>query len=200
MTATWNPAQYEKFKSQRSKPFFDLIRLIQDVEIGTAVDLGCGTGELTRALYDRFSIKHLFGLDSSPDMLAKSEGFATPGLRFGLGDIAEYQPEMPLDLLVSNAALQWVPDHASLFPKLLGFVKSGGQVAIQVPFNFDHPSHVVARIPRPGRGVRRSRSQTGSRRIARPARWPAPARVSGKPAETSRGRSWRQPHARGDRS
>jgi len=144
MTATWNPAQYEKFKSQRSKPFFDLIKLIQDVEIGDAVDLGCGTGELTRTLFDRFSIRHLFGLDSSPDMLAKSEAFATPGLHFGLGDIAEFQPDKPLDLLVSNAALQWLPDHASLFPKLLGFVKSGGQAAIQVPFNFDHPSHVVA--------------------------------------------------------
>ena len=144
MTAAWKPTQYDTFKSQRSKPFFDLIKLIQDVEIGNAVDLGCGTGELTRTLFDQFSIKHLFGLDSSPDMLARSEDFATPGLRFGLGDIAEYQPENPLDLLVSNAALQWLPDHASLFPKLLGFVKPGGQAAIQVPFNFDHPSHLVA--------------------------------------------------------
>jgi len=145
MTATWNPTQYERFKSQRSKPFFDLMKLIQnDVEVGHAVDLGCGTGELTRTLFDRFSIKHLFGLDSSPDMLEKSEAFATPGLRFGLGDIAEYQPEGPLDLLLSNAALQWLPNHESLLPKLLGFVKPGGQAAIQVPFNFDHPSHGVA--------------------------------------------------------
>ena len=110
----------------------------------SAVDLGCGTGELTRTLFDRFSIKHLFGLDSSPEMLEKSELFATPGLRFGLGDFTAYQPERSLDLLVSNAALQWAPDHESLFPKLLGFVKPGGQAAIQVPFNFDHPSHVAA--------------------------------------------------------
>ena len=144
MTAAWNPAQYEKFKTQRAKPFFDLMKLLHDVEIRNAVDLGCGTGELTRTLFDRFSIGHLLGLDSSPDMLAKSELFATPGLSFGLGNIAEYQPDEPLDLLVSNAALQWLPDHASLFPKLLGFVKPGGQTAIQVPFNFDHPSHLAA--------------------------------------------------------
>ena len=144
MTATWNPAQYEKFKDQRAKPFFDLLKLIQNVEINEAVDLGCGTGELTRTLFDRFSIKHLLGLDSSPEMLSRSEAFATTGLRFERGDIATYQPDAPLDLLVSNAALQWLPEHETLFPRLLGFVKPGGQVAIQVPFNFDHPSHVAA--------------------------------------------------------
>lgn len=144
MTATWNPAQYEKFKAQRAKPFYDLLKLIRPVPLGNAVDLGCGTGELTRALFDRFSIRRLLGLDSSREMLDKAAAFVTDGLRFGLGAIEAYRPEEPLDLLLSNAALQWVPNHEEVIPRLLGFVKPGGQVAIQVPFNFDHPSHVLA--------------------------------------------------------
>jgi trans-aconitate 2-methyltransferase len=145
MSNPWNPAQYEKFKAQRSKPFFDLASLIQGDGFASAVDLGCGTGELTKKLFERLHAKKLVGLDSSKEMLEKSSSFTAPGLTFELGDIAVYEPSAPLDLLFSNAALHWVPDHQSLFPKLLGFVAPGGQVAIQMPHNFDHPSHRIAK-------------------------------------------------------
>lgn len=144
MSDNWNPAQYEKFKAQRAKPFFDLLSLIHAASFGTAVDLGCGTGELTRVLFDTLRPDHLLGVDTSPEMLAKSDAFRTGGLAFSQQDIASYQAEAPLDLLFSNAALHWLPDHASLFPRLMSYVAGGGQLAIQMPYNFDHPSHVVA--------------------------------------------------------
>jgi trans-aconitate 2-methyltransferase len=144
MTATWNPAQYEKFKTQRAKPFYDLLNLISPEPFANAVDLGCGTGGLTREAFDRFAIKELLGVDSSREMLGKATAFVTHGLRFELGEIEGYRPAAPLDLLLSNAALQWVAHHEKVFPRLLGFVRPGGQLAIQVPFNFDHPSHVLA--------------------------------------------------------
>ncbi len=145
MSATWNPSQYEKFKAQRAKPFFDLLGLIQPSPCECAVDLGCGTGELTRTLFDRLRAGRLTGIDSSPEMLKKAATQAVTGLAFELKNIADYQPAGPLDLLFSNAALHWLPEHESLFPKLLGWVKPAGQAAIQMPFNFDHPSHRIAR-------------------------------------------------------
>lgn len=141
----WNPAQYNKFKTQRAKPFFDLLDLIQPDDIKTGVDLGCGTGELTRTLFDRLHPAQLAGIDSSAEMLAKSDEFKCNGLTFAQQDIASYQAATSLDLLFSNAALQWVPHHESLFPRLLSYIGAQGQVAIQMPFNFDHSSHVVAR-------------------------------------------------------
>jgi trans-aconitate 2-methyltransferase len=145
MSTPWNPAQYDKFKTQRSKPFFDLMALVQNAPFNDAVDLGCGTGELTRALFERLRPKRLTGIDSSAEMLAKADAGGLAGLSFERKDILAYEPGAPLDLVFSNAALHWLPDHERLFPRLLGWVRPGGQVAIQMPFNFDHPSHRVAR-------------------------------------------------------
>lgn len=144
MSSNWNPAQYNKFKAQRAKPFFDLLSLIQSASFAAIADLGCGTGELTSALFDALHPAELLGVDSSAAMLVKSDEFRTQGLKFVQQDIASYQPQTPLDLLFSNAALHWLPDHESLFPRLLSYVAQHGQVAIQMPHNFDHPSHVVA--------------------------------------------------------
>lgn len=141
----WDPAQYEKFKAQRARPFHDLVALIRPDGLRTAVDLGCGTGELTRELADRLQVASVIGVDSSPEMLAQSARWARPGLTFQQGDIAAFQPGPPLDLLFSNAALHWLPDHETVIPRLLGWVRPGGQVALQMPANFDHPSHRVAR-------------------------------------------------------
>jgi trans-aconitate 2-methyltransferase len=144
MNTKWNPDQYEKFKTQRAKPFYDLMSLIEKTSINQAVDLGCGTGELTKILFDALKPAKMLGLDSSPEMLAKSEEFKTQNLTFQLANIANYKPNEKLDLIFSNAAVQWIPNHEELFTKILSWVSNGGQVAIQMPFNFDHPSHVIA--------------------------------------------------------
>jgi len=141
----WSPAQYEKFKSQRARPFYDLLDLVQPGELRSAVDLGCGTGELTRELPSRLRLRDVLGIDSSPEMLARSASWARPGLRFERCDIADFAPVAPRDLVFSNAALQWVPDHESLLPRVLGWVAPGGQVALQIPANDEHPSHRIAR-------------------------------------------------------
>lgn len=145
MSDNWNPAQYERFKAQRAKPFFDLLALITPAAFQSAVDLGCGTGELTRTLFDALRPVQLLGVDTSPEMLAKSEAFRTDGLTFSQQDIADYQAPQPLDLLFSNAALHWLPDHEALFPKLMSCIAPDGQWAVQMPHNFDHPSHIVAK-------------------------------------------------------
>jgi trans-aconitate 2-methyltransferase len=142
---TWDPKQYERFKDERSRPFFDLLALARPVPAGRAVDLGCGTGELTRALHERVEAGETLGLDSSAEMLARSAGFAGGGLRFVQGDIAGFADEGAWDLIFSNAALHWVGDHPNLLARLAAGLREGGQLAIQVPANHDHASHLVAR-------------------------------------------------------
>jgi len=108
------------------------------------VDLGCGTGELTRRLHERTRAATTVGLDSSRAMLARSADHAGDGLTFELGEIAEWTPREPLDLIFSNAALQWLDDHDELFARLTAALSPGGQLAVQMPANHDHPSHLVA--------------------------------------------------------
>lgn len=145
MSTTWNPEQYEKFKAQRSKPFSDLLSLVKSEQFDFIIDLGCGTGELTRELFDKLKPKQMLAIDSSEEMLQKAFALVVPRLNFKLENISDYNPEHKIGLLFSNAALQWLPDHESLFPKILSWVKQGGQVAIQMPYNFEHPSHTIAR-------------------------------------------------------
>jgi trans-aconitate 2-methyltransferase len=140
----WNPAQYGRFADERSRPFFDLLAMVQPIPGGRAIDLGCGTGELTRVLHDRVQAGATIGLDNSETMLEQSAAFATKGLTFRLGTILRFAPRKPVDLLFSNAAIQWVPDHAGLFPRLVAALAPAGQLAIQMPANFDYPSHVIA--------------------------------------------------------
>jgi trans-aconitate 2-methyltransferase len=144
-TPDWNPAQYERFKNERSRPFFDLLDLVRGADVGRILDLGCGTGELTRAMHERLHAKETVGVDSSDAMLAKAAPFAGGGLRFAKGDIASYASDTPFDLVFSNAALQWVDDHPRLLERLAALLAPGGQLAVQIPSNDDHPSHVVAR-------------------------------------------------------
>jgi trans-aconitate 2-methyltransferase len=144
MSADWNPDQYERFRNERSQPFFDLLELVQPAPGGRAVDLGCGTGELTRVLHERLGAAETLGIDSSPAMLERAAQFAGGGLRFELADIATFTAERPFDVVFSNAALQWLPDHESLIPRVAELVAPGGQLAFQVPANADHPSHTIA--------------------------------------------------------
>ncbi|PZA06158.1 MULTISPECIES: methyltransferase domain-containing protein [unclassified Meiothermus] len=139
----WNPDQYEKFKAERTAPFEDLLKLVKVKPGLRVIDLGCGTGELTRRLADALPDSEVTGLDNSASMLARSGAYTRPGLRFERGDIAEL--EGTYDLIFSNAALQWLPDHPRLFPKLWRHLNPGGQLVVQMPANHDHPSHRLAR-------------------------------------------------------
>jgi len=143
-TDTWDPGQYERFSDERSAPFFDLLGLVEPCLGGSVVDLGCGTGELTQVLHERSGARTTLGIDTSEAMLAKSEAFAGDGLRFELGDIARWAPTDRFDVVFSNAALHWVDDHDELFARLTAAIKPGGQLAVQVPANHDHASHLVA--------------------------------------------------------
>ncbi len=142
----WNPAQYERFKAERDVPFYDLMGMLEHEGPAGAtrrvVDLGCGTGELTSVLHARLGATETLGIDSSAEMLAKAP--ATPGVRFERHDIREFRPDGRFDVVFSNAALQWVDDHPSLFAELTKYVAPGGQLAVQMPANFDYPTHLVA--------------------------------------------------------
>ncbi|ANE43437.1 methyltransferase domain-containing protein [Deinococcus puniceus] len=138
----WNPQQYLQFQQERDRPFFDLLAQVQG-QPNTVADLGCGTGHLTAALAERWPGADVLGLDSSAEMLSKGAAYARSNLTFRQADLRQWQPAAPLDLLISNAALQWVDGHAQLIPRLAGFVAAGGVFAFQVPGNFDAPSHTL---------------------------------------------------------
>jgi trans-aconitate 2-methyltransferase len=142
--SAWSPAQYGRFKEERSQPFFDLLALVRPIPGGRAIDLGCGTGELTRVMHEKTGAAKTIGLDSSETMLAQSAAFAGDGLEFFQGDIAAFGEPESFDLVFSNAAIQWVPGHRELFGRLAALLKPGGQLAIQMPANHDHVSHLVA--------------------------------------------------------
>lgn len=137
----WDPDRYARFAAERRQPFLDLLALVSPIPGGRAVDLGCGTGELTRELHQRTAAAETLGIDSSAAMLAKSEPYAGGGVRFEPGDIGTFAPERTFDLVFSNAALHWIADHDSMLARLTRAVAPGGQLAFQVPDNFDHPSH-----------------------------------------------------------
>jgi trans-aconitate 2-methyltransferase len=140
---TWDPGQYQRFAAERAAPFHDLLALVRPVPGGRVVDLGCGSGELTAELHRRLGAAETLGLDSSPAMLDKAAAVATGGLRFELGDIGRFR-EGGWDVVFSNAALHWLPDHTELLGRLVAGLNPGGQLAVQMPANHDHPSHLVA--------------------------------------------------------
>lgn len=144
LPAMWSPTQYERFKSERKQPFLDLLALVQRHPRMRVADLGCGTGELTRELHDTLAADETLGIDSSDTMLLKAGSFGGEMLRFEQGDIEAFVTDKPFDLIFSNAALQWVPDHERLFTRLTSFLSSTGQLAVQMPDNDDHPSHTIA--------------------------------------------------------
>jgi trans-aconitate 2-methyltransferase len=132
----WDPAQYARFGGERARPFFDLIARVPDGDVRTVVDLGCGTGELTRTLAERWPEARILGIDHSEEMLAQArERAGHPHLRFVCADLAEWEPEAPLDRIVSNAALQWLPDHGTLIGRLVERLAPRGALAVQVPHN-----------------------------------------------------------------
>lgn len=139
---SWDPSQYDRFREERQQPFYDLLKLVFPRKAMRVVDLGCGTGELTRELHRHFKAASTRGVDSSESMLARAAEVIEPGVTFERGNLEDVSGEF--DLVLSNAALHWVDDHASVLAKLTKCVAAGGQLAIQMPANQDHPSHVVA--------------------------------------------------------
>jgi trans-aconitate 2-methyltransferase len=135
----WDPAQYEKFAAERARPFEDLIGQIPTTRPERVVDLGCGPGTVTATLAERWPQAHVYGLDSSPKMITAATRLVQPGrLEFGLGDIAEWRPAPEsVDVIVSNAALQWVPDHVAALPTWAAALRPGGALAMQVPLSRD---------------------------------------------------------------
>jgi trans-aconitate 2-methyltransferase len=141
----WSPVQYDKFKRERSQPFFDLMALLKPKARARVLDLGCGTGELTAELHQHLHGEETLGMDSSGEMLKKSSAFAHEGLRFEIGDIQTWSAEKSFDIVLSNAALQWCADHKTLFREIHKALRPGGQLAVQMPMNHDYPTHVLAK-------------------------------------------------------
>lgn len=140
----WNPEQYGKFRAERAAPFHDLLALVEPAPTPRVLDLGCGTGELTRLAHERLGARETVGVDASAAMLERAAAHAGGGLSFRQGDLAAFA-EGAFDVVLSNAAIHWVPDHEALLPRLLSLVAPGGQIAIQAPANEHHASHAVAR-------------------------------------------------------
>jgi trans-aconitate 2-methyltransferase len=137
----WDVSQYTRFHVERSRPFFDLVAQIPNADPAVIVDLGCGTGEQTATLLDRWAGARILGVDSSPEMLKNAAAFARAGrLEFQLSDIAEWQPADSVDVILSNAALQWLPDHEQLLRRLASYLSTNGTLAVQMPNRFRAPS------------------------------------------------------------
>ncbi len=147
----WDPDQYLRFAGERSRPFFDLAVRIGATAPGFVVDLGCGPGQLTAELARRWPQATVLGVDSSAEMIeaATAAGYGGDGfggrLSFELGDVRDFTPGRPMDVIVSNAVLQWVPGHLDLLPRWADWLAPGGWLAFQLPGNFDQPAHTLLR-------------------------------------------------------
>ena len=144
-THTWDPDRYLVYADERGRPFLDLVGRIGATAPRRVVDLGCGPGNLTVLLARRWPGAEVVGLDSSAEMVRAARSAGVEGVRFEVADLRSWQPERWVDVLVSNATLQWVPGHLDLLPALVGAVAPGGWLAFQVPGNFEEPSHVIRR-------------------------------------------------------
>lgn len=143
-SSDWNPDQYAKFAAERARPFWDLVDLIHRGGIERAVDLGCGRGDLTVSIAERLGIGRMTGIDNSPAMLEQTEQHGRVAVSFEYGDISRWTGDGDHDLVLANAALHWVPDHAAVLERWVAALAPEGQLAVQVPANHDHPSHVAS--------------------------------------------------------
>ena len=144
MTHTWDPERYLAYAGERGRPFVELLARVGATAPRRVVDLGCGPGNLTALLARRWPDAHVTGVDASPEMIAAARGRGA-GIVFEVGDLRDWAPAEPVDVLISNATLQWVPGHLDLLPRLVAHVAPGGWFALQVPGNFDEPSHAIRR-------------------------------------------------------
>jgi len=142
----WDPRDYERFRGERSRPFFDLLARIPDRSYQSISDLGCGTGDLTAALADHWPDAMVVGVDQSADMLMPAAKRSVQDrLEFVQGDLTAWRPRAPQELVVSNAAFQWIPDAAALIRHVASYLAPNGVLAVQLPDNSASPSQVLLR-------------------------------------------------------
>jgi len=140
----WNPTLYSRFEQERTRPAAELLARVALQGARRVVDLGCGPGNSTELLAARYPSAQIVGIDTSEAMLTAARK-RLPSVVFEQCDIARWQPPAPVDLAFANAALQWVPGHEQLLPRLLAAIAPGGALAVQVPDNLDEPSHALMR-------------------------------------------------------
>lgn len=138
----WNPQQYLKFSDHRLRPAVDLLMRIPDVPIRRVVDLGAGAGNVTKLIKKRWPDAKVVGVEGSAEMVAAARK-AAPGVEWLQQDLGSWQPTNKYEIIYSNAALHWLSDHAKLFPSLMENVEPGGILAVQMPRNFEAPSHLL---------------------------------------------------------
>jgi len=139
---TWDPEQYLRYADHRIRPAVELLQRIDADPVERIVDLGCGTGNTAALLAERWPEARVTGVDNSAEMLATARA-DHPEWQWVDADIATWAPDEPVDLAYSNAALHWVDDHAELVPRLVQCVRPGGILAVQMPRNFDQPTHTM---------------------------------------------------------
>jgi trans-aconitate 2-methyltransferase len=162
---SWSAEQYSKFESERNRPVLDLLEHIPTNDVKTAADIGCGPGNSTELLRDKYPLAQITGMDSSADMIDAARK-RLPDIQFELADISTWKEDGPYDIILANAALQWVPDHANLFPALINKLSKGGSLAVQMPDNFEEPSHRLMREVAAS-DLWKDKLATASKRVAR---------------------------------
>lgn len=141
----WDPTTYLRYSDERSRPFGELVARIGATAPRAVVDLGCGPGTLTVGLAERWPAAHIHGIDSSAEMVAAADALGSKVATFAVGDVREWTPAADADVVVANAVLHWVPGHEELLRRWPARLPAGAYLAVQVPGNFDAPSHRLLR-------------------------------------------------------
>ena len=152
----WEPGRYHKFTDHRLRPALELLARVPIADASLVYDLGCGSGNVTRSIAERFAAARVVGIDVSSEMLARAA--ETPArIEWIQADVADWEPEQAPELIYSNAALHWIDDHVTLIPRLFRFLAPGGCLAAQMPLSFSMPSHVLMRETLANGGVNGAR-------------------------------------------
>ena len=166
----WSSEQYSKFENERNRPIRDLLFNIPIAKVNTAADIGCGPGNSTELLRAQFPNAKVTGMDSSENMIEAARK-RMPDVHFEVDDISSWRDPGPYDVILANAALQWVPDHQTLFPALISKLAKGGCLAVQMPDNFDEPAHRLMRETAANGPWTSKLNQTSKRMTREGAEW-----------------------------
>jgi trans-aconitate 2-methyltransferase len=167
----WSAAQYLKFENERTRPVRDLVARIPLARVEGAADIGCGPGNSTEVLRERYPQADIVGVDSSTDMIQGARK-RLPEIGFEVVDIREWRPKEPLDVILANAVLQWIPDHETLFPALIAKLKPDGALAVQMPDNLEEPSHrLMGEVASDGPWAAKLKHASGARTERHLADW-----------------------------
>ncbi|WP_207538442.1 trans-aconitate 2-methyltransferase [Sabulicella rubraurantiaca] len=168
---SWSAAQYTQFEDERTRPVRDLLAQLPERRVAAVMDLGCGPGNSTELLLARYPGAAVSGLDSSADMLAAARK-RLPEVEFVLGDIAVWRGPELYDVILANASLHWVPDHATLMPALMQRLAPNGVLAVQMPDNYDEPAHhLIRKVAAEGKWAAKLAAVGASREPRRQPSW-----------------------------